>query len=565
MEPEKPFACSMPDCGMTFTNEDHLHVHTKKHDMVLQLGMGQKAAFVADQTPTPTRFIRNCEEVGLFQDLQNVAVNPFDEGFKRAMETKHGMHTLEGPSSNEDLLHTPHLVFPLESGDCTLYTANNQRNITISRSSSDESGAVKEYETTKISKLTNEVTTISRIVGKDDVSIVRHEEGTKNKDILNETSVSYTNNVIIHSNVEIRHDINIDTKKVANNNDSIIKDPLSIDGLIKFNDNNKLKDAPPIMSQKSLDFVVDSLTTEPVNREESLPKKVKRNPDNNDSLDDKDNSKRNVDNTNKVSNEKDKNIPKFANDLEYEVIIKLPNGKHVRMKAVDEIEKPISAKEKLKIELRNKLQKPNVSNPLPQNIVPISTGTLIPVTIVNPNLALNQTMNPTFLNQGLPIFQKIPIQPVTIGVKNDFKPVKRRVIYETVKNIAKDKCKETELNVNETDVCNANKCKETEMNVNEKDCYVRNVKKSNTKKNSLSILESHSAASKRYRERLKQTMQKQIEENINLRKMNRILAHEKAVLQRFITQHLKDCPNGPHLSRTLQEKLQSLNNCIHMD
>lgn len=31
---------------------------------------------LADETPTPTRFIRNCEEVGLFQDLQNV--NPFD-------------------------------------------------------------------------------------------------------------------------------------------------------------------------------------------------------------------------------------------------------------------------------------------------------------------------------------------------------------------------------------------------------------------------------------------------------------------------------------------------------
>lgn len=30
---------------------------------------------VADETPTPTRFIRNCEEVGLFQDLN---VNPFD-------------------------------------------------------------------------------------------------------------------------------------------------------------------------------------------------------------------------------------------------------------------------------------------------------------------------------------------------------------------------------------------------------------------------------------------------------------------------------------------------------
>lgn len=35
-----------------------------------------------DETPTPTRFIRNCEEVGLFQDLQNV--NPFDEDFRKA-------------------------------------------------------------------------------------------------------------------------------------------------------------------------------------------------------------------------------------------------------------------------------------------------------------------------------------------------------------------------------------------------------------------------------------------------------------------------------------------------
>lgn len=46
VEPEKPFACTMPDCGMTFTNEDHLQLHTKKHDMMLQLGLEQKAAFV---------------------------------------------------------------------------------------------------------------------------------------------------------------------------------------------------------------------------------------------------------------------------------------------------------------------------------------------------------------------------------------------------------------------------------------------------------------------------------------------------------------------------------------
>lgn len=44
---------------------------------------------LADQTPTPTRLIRNCDEVGLFDDLhlQHV-VNPFDETFRRAVESK---------------------------------------------------------------------------------------------------------------------------------------------------------------------------------------------------------------------------------------------------------------------------------------------------------------------------------------------------------------------------------------------------------------------------------------------------------------------------------------------
>ena len=31
---------------------------------------------VTDQTPTPTRFLRNCEETGLFQELE---ANPFEQ------------------------------------------------------------------------------------------------------------------------------------------------------------------------------------------------------------------------------------------------------------------------------------------------------------------------------------------------------------------------------------------------------------------------------------------------------------------------------------------------------
>ncbi|XP_038217804.1 cyclic AMP-dependent transcription factor ATF-7 [Zerene cesonia] len=325
MEPQKPFACTIPDCGMTFTNEDHLHVHTKKHDMVLQLGMEQKAAFAADQTPTPTRFIRNCEEVGLFQDLQNVNVNPFDEGFKRAMETKHNMLSLE--TSSEDVLHTPHLVFPLDA-DCTLYTANNQRNITISRSSSDESGAVKEYETTTISKLTNEVTTISRVV-KPDSDESKHEK----KDV---ETVSYTNNVIkIH---EIRNNGKVNIEK---------KD---------------LEAPPPIMSQKSLDFVVDSLTSDV--SDESR--------------------KRDVNDKIKKENNSDDNI---------EVFIKLPSGKRVKMKAVDDAKTVENGtKEKLKSVISNK------KNAAP--IIPMPMGTLIPVKVVN----------------TIPVVHKLPIVPLQSNV-----------------------------------------------------------------------------------------------------------------------------------------------------
>ncbi|XP_011347949.1 cyclic AMP-dependent transcription factor ATF-2-like isoform X2 [Ooceraea biroi] len=109
---EKLFACSTSGCNMSFANEDQLTVHKKKHDMMLNLGSNSKnAGFVADQTPTPTRFFKNCEEVGLFQDLQNV-VNPFEETFRRAVEAGNtGTLTVPEAGIGDDTLHTPH-IFP---------------------------------------------------------------------------------------------------------------------------------------------------------------------------------------------------------------------------------------------------------------------------------------------------------------------------------------------------------------------------------------------------------------------------------------------------------------------
>ena len=76
-----------------FANNDHLGIHKTKHELSLKLGGRSEVLLVGksvyacfiiyylyislsiDQTPTPTRFLRNCEETGLFQELE---ANPFD-------------------------------------------------------------------------------------------------------------------------------------------------------------------------------------------------------------------------------------------------------------------------------------------------------------------------------------------------------------------------------------------------------------------------------------------------------------------------------------------------------
>uniref|UniRef100_A0A8C4IZG0 Cyclic AMP-dependent transcription factor ATF-2 n=1 Tax=Dicentrarchus labrax TaxID=13489 RepID=A0A8C4IZG0_DICLA len=83
MSDDKPFQCTAPGCGQRFTNEDHLAVHKHKHEMTLKFGPARTdSVIIADQTPTPTRFLKNCEEVGLFNEL----ASPFDHDFKKATE-----------------------------------------------------------------------------------------------------------------------------------------------------------------------------------------------------------------------------------------------------------------------------------------------------------------------------------------------------------------------------------------------------------------------------------------------------------------------------------------------
>ncbi|XP_036401159.1 cyclic AMP-dependent transcription factor ATF-2 [Megalops cyprinoides] len=83
MSDDRPFICTVPGCGQRFTNEDHLAVHKHKHEMTLKFGPARNdSVIVADQTPTPTRFLKNCEEVGLFNEL----TSPFEHDFKKASD-----------------------------------------------------------------------------------------------------------------------------------------------------------------------------------------------------------------------------------------------------------------------------------------------------------------------------------------------------------------------------------------------------------------------------------------------------------------------------------------------
>ncbi|KAG5836476.1 hypothetical protein ANANG_G00255210 [Anguilla anguilla] len=80
MGDDRPFVCTAPGCGQRFTNEDHLAVHKHKHEMTLKFGPARTdSVIIADQTPTPTRFLKNCEEVGLFSEL----ASSFEQEFRK--------------------------------------------------------------------------------------------------------------------------------------------------------------------------------------------------------------------------------------------------------------------------------------------------------------------------------------------------------------------------------------------------------------------------------------------------------------------------------------------------
>ncbi|TNM92728.1 hypothetical protein fugu_018130 [Takifugu bimaculatus] len=67
---DRPYVCSAPGCSQRFQSEEHLLIHRHKHEMTLKFSSIKTDAAFTDQTPTPTRFLQNCEEVGLFKEIE---------------------------------------------------------------------------------------------------------------------------------------------------------------------------------------------------------------------------------------------------------------------------------------------------------------------------------------------------------------------------------------------------------------------------------------------------------------------------------------------------------------
>ncbi|CAD1478828.1 unnamed protein product, partial [Heterotrigona itama] len=136
-----------------------------------------------DQTPTPTRFIRNCEEVGLFQDLQNV--NPFEETFRRAVESGNtGTLTVPEAGITDDTLHTPH-IFPHIAD--VLSTSNQM----LSENSVQECASISIAE-----KSTEEKNTIDTEVCNSVKLAETDEQNLMKKKLTIERNVTLTENII---------------------------------------------------------------------------------------------------------------------------------------------------------------------------------------------------------------------------------------------------------------------------------------------------------------------------------------------------------------------------------
>ncbi|TSK34737.1 Cyclic AMP-responsive element-binding protein 5 [Bagarius yarrelli] len=100
-EQERPFVCSAPGCSQRFPTEDHLMIHRHKHEMTLKFPPIKSDNMLSDQTPTPTRFLKNCEEVGLFSELDCSIEQEFCKVQEEEDTKQNILHAQPGPNQHQ--------------------------------------------------------------------------------------------------------------------------------------------------------------------------------------------------------------------------------------------------------------------------------------------------------------------------------------------------------------------------------------------------------------------------------------------------------------------------------
>ncbi|XP_057683995.1 cyclic AMP-responsive element-binding protein 5-like isoform X2 [Corythoichthys intestinalis] len=146
---DRPYVCEAPGCSQRFQFEEHLIIHRQKHAMTLRFSSSKSDQTFTDDTPTPTRFLQNCEEVGLFQEIEE----EFLQEQEKEKEERKQTVSRNGPSCmnqhqlkaqlQQPPLHHPHthsLLHPQSHAppSCSLAT---QRSISSTQSGSADSRA----------------------------------------------------------------------------------------------------------------------------------------------------------------------------------------------------------------------------------------------------------------------------------------------------------------------------------------------------------------------------------------------------------------------------------------
>ncbi|CAG4949763.1 unnamed protein product [Parnassius apollo] len=155
----------------------------------------------------------------------------------------------------------------------------------------------------------------------------------------------------------------------------------------------------------------------------------------------------------------------------------------------------------------------------------------------------------------------VPINTVKLKKPDNYKAVKRKPRKESNNKSKQHNVNNKNIEVNKTDANTQTLSREIQnsSNLTDVDCVIiennNNTQTLGRGSPSKHYLESRSAASRRYRERLKETMRRQSEENKQLRESNKRLTAEKAELKLILTEHLKKCPIGDEL-REIRQRLK---------